>query len=314
MDRRITLHPAGGAGLVCFSVTLSLSPALAGQFAVLGPDLQFAYRLASHFNLALLLAVFAAGTLAVRSGGLARRRHQVQHLVAAVITVAAREFFGAEPRSVVAADELGGRVCYWRRPRPLLVTKGPPNLIGSYTTPGIVRELTAEAAAGATTSLSGGLWSRPGAGRSCENLSRALGLGHHQRRGLSLVPRVGRWPAVELGRAGAAGFTACAAFAGGEFDPAMGLASRSGLVRTQHAGTGRAGADDAGHFHLDFFPDQGRVEAEPGGDGGSFAASVLFPRKRLPSPIAFGAILAIWTALWIGGLFWWPEETRFGLP
>jgi len=92
----------------------------------------------------------------------------------------------------------------------------------------------------------------------------------------------------------------------------MGLASRSGLVRTEHAGTGRAGADDAGHFHLDFFPDQGRVEAEPGGDGGSFAASVLFPRNVCPARIAFGAILAIWTALWIGGLFWWPEETRFG--
>jgi len=203
-------------GWFVFLVTLSLSPALAGQFAVLGPYLQFAYRLASHFNLALLLAVFAAGTLAVRSGGLARRRHQADIVAAVCITVAALGLFSKLSHgSVVAADEPAEEFAIGGDPAPL-VTKGPPNLIGSYTTPGIVRELTAEEAAGATHVAFP-------VGHSGADLGRVEAVKIYLERSGWVITNAEVFPGSVCGsmagggagRAGAAGFTACAAFAGG---------------------------------------------------------------------------------------------------
>jgi hypothetical protein len=50
--------------------------------------IQYVYRLVSHCNAALLVAVFASGVLVARQGGYRRFRHQTNLVVAAGLTVA----------------------------------------------------------------------------------------------------------------------------------------------------------------------------------------------------------------------------------
>ncbi len=67
---------------------ISVSPALAGAFKFFAPSLQFAYRLVSHCNAALLVAVFASGVLVAQRDGYRRYQHQTNQMVAVGFTVA----------------------------------------------------------------------------------------------------------------------------------------------------------------------------------------------------------------------------------
>ena len=132
-----------------FLVVLSLSIPLAAHFVFLGTYLQFAYRLVSHANAALLVAVLAAGAMAQRSGAFARHRPQAGVVAAIVITMAAMALgMKLEHGSAVIWDreipayDLGGD-------RALLIDTPAPYLVETYTTPGIVGELGAAEAQGA---------------------------------------------------------------------------------------------------------------------------------------------------------------------
>jgi hypothetical protein len=72
---------------LAFLVTLSLWKPLSAVLPQLGPTIQFAYRLVSHCNVALTVAVLAAGLLA--RGALAVRAGQANVIAAICIAVAA---------------------------------------------------------------------------------------------------------------------------------------------------------------------------------------------------------------------------------
>ena len=75
-------------GWFFFLAAFSLSPALAAKFQFFAPFIQYVYRLVSHCNAALLVAVFASGVLVARSGGYRRFRHQTNRVLAAGLAVA----------------------------------------------------------------------------------------------------------------------------------------------------------------------------------------------------------------------------------
>jgi len=83
--RVVLIVSAGWFGLL---TATSLSPGLASTFEFLAPSIQFIYRLVSHCNAALLVAVYASGTLAARQGGYRRHRHQTKQILAAGLAVA----------------------------------------------------------------------------------------------------------------------------------------------------------------------------------------------------------------------------------
>ncbi len=75
-------------GWFLFLTALSLSPGFAGNFQFLAPYIQYVYRLVTHCNAALLVAVLVSGAW-VASLGDYRREQQTTNLVAAVgLTVA----------------------------------------------------------------------------------------------------------------------------------------------------------------------------------------------------------------------------------
>lgn len=79
---------AASTGWFLFLAVLSLSPWLAGYVGFLAPYVQYVYRLVSHINAALLVAVLASGVLVARSGGYRRHRHQTSLVMAVCLTVA----------------------------------------------------------------------------------------------------------------------------------------------------------------------------------------------------------------------------------
>jgi hypothetical protein len=120
---------------------LSVSQAFAARFLFLGPYLQFAYRLVSHLNAALLMAVFAVGALAGMAGALARRRAQADLVAAVCITVAAMALgVKLEHANTVRTDR---SVSTYPRgdDRAPLVADGSTYLVPFYAAPAAVAPL-----------------------------------------------------------------------------------------------------------------------------------------------------------------------------
>jgi hypothetical protein len=130
---------------------LSVSQEFSAHFLFLGPYLQFAYRLVSHLNAALLVAVFALGSLAGASGALARRRAQADLVAAVCITVAAMALLVKldhantvlQPRDVSSYPRGDDRAP--------LVAAGSMYLVPFYAAPTAVAELGDADARSATT-------------------------------------------------------------------------------------------------------------------------------------------------------------------
>ena len=76
------------AGWFGFLATLSLSPAFAGAFRSLAPYVQYAYRLVSHCNAALLVALAASGAWVASRGGYGRFQRETRWMVALGAAVA----------------------------------------------------------------------------------------------------------------------------------------------------------------------------------------------------------------------------------
>jgi hypothetical protein len=124
-----------------FLLALSLSLPLATHFQFLGPYLQFAYRLVSHFNAALAVAVFAAGALACQSGAFAGRRHQADIVAAVCITMATTAVILKLVHGSAVAVDQGSPEHAFGGDRAPLIACGLPYLIPYYTTPTAVLEL-----------------------------------------------------------------------------------------------------------------------------------------------------------------------------
>jgi len=123
-------------------VWVSIVPAAADLFRILAPAIQYAYRLVSFCNAALLVAVFASGALVVRSGGYDRNRRGTELVLTACLTVTVLgawiklQHAGITGLRVEAPQfEAGGS-------RAELITKGRNEPVGDYNVPGHLRELT----------------------------------------------------------------------------------------------------------------------------------------------------------------------------
>ena len=128
-------------GWFVFLLTLSLSHALADHFLFLGPYLQFAYRLVSHINATLLVAVFAAGAIARQTGALANRQHQGDVVAGVCITIAAMALaVKLSHGSAVAVDQASAEYGLIGDPAPLVI-RGGEYLVDFYATPAAVQEL-----------------------------------------------------------------------------------------------------------------------------------------------------------------------------
>jgi hypothetical protein len=141
------------AALAWFALmtALSLSPSLAGLslFRELGPMIQFAYRLVSHCNAALLAAVFASGALVVRRGGYLRHG-QATRIVVAIGLVVALEGVAIKLQhadAITVHPDLADYALHGDR--SWLVTYGNFSLDWPYSTPDFVKALPDETAQGA---------------------------------------------------------------------------------------------------------------------------------------------------------------------
>ena len=127
-----------------FLLALSLYQPLAAHFLFLGPCLQFAYRLVSHINAALLVAVFAAGALACQRGALAGHRHQADIVAAVCITMVIMSMAMKLAHGITMAADQGSPEYRLGGDRTPLVVSGEPYrqyVAEFYTTPAAVLEL-----------------------------------------------------------------------------------------------------------------------------------------------------------------------------
>jgi hypothetical protein len=138
-----------------FLAALSLSPDLAnlGAFRSLGPMLQYAYRLVSHCNVALVIAALASGTLVAQRGGYLRFPNATRIVVAVGITVA----LGAAATKLLHADAItlhpDPTLFSIHGDRSSLAVDGNASLDWQYSTPGSVQSLSNEVAASATWAI-----------------------------------------------------------------------------------------------------------------------------------------------------------------
>ena len=151
-----------GVSVVWFVLlcVLSLSPAFASCFHVFAPYVQYAYRLVSHCNAALLVAVLASGALVARRSGYRRYQRETNWVVAVALAVS---LFGlgiklqhAEAMVRPAGD------------RPASMARRLAETAHDYDVPGWVRRLTPDEAAGAVAGTfpvgrSGAEFGQPGA-------------------------------------------------------------------------------------------------------------------------------------------------------
>lgn len=122
-----------------FLIVLSLYEPLSAAIGYLAPSMQFAYRLVSHCNIALAVAVLAAGVLA--RGAILRRREQASVVAGICVAIAALNV----GLKLAHAQTVLGHI---EAVEPLL--HGRPdvaNTFRQYGTPRRLRELTAEEAA-----------------------------------------------------------------------------------------------------------------------------------------------------------------------
>jgi hypothetical protein len=133
-----------GTGLFVFFSVLSLSQSVALQFGFLAPYVQLVYRLVSFCNLALLIALLAAGTLA------ARRDRYLRHwggtsFVLAVCLIVAAAGVGIKLSHAKAVEANGTTMAYtYGGARASLITVGSPDLARAYATLKFFRALTGE--------------------------------------------------------------------------------------------------------------------------------------------------------------------------
>ena len=139
---RVTAPSAAGvilaiaAGWFLFLATLSLSPWLAGCFGFFAPYIQYVYRLVSHCNAALLVAVFASGLLVVRREGYRRHRHQTNLVLAVCLTVAILGLWIKLQHAAVVSRPPGDR--------PASAARRQMEVVPDYTLPALVRELAGD--------------------------------------------------------------------------------------------------------------------------------------------------------------------------
>ena len=176
---------------------MSLSPSLAAHFRFLAPYLQFAYRLTGHANAALLVAVFASGTMVARKAGYVRHKRETRIVLAVALIVAAaglgvKLIHGAAVKIENAAVEFD-----FSGPRDRLVTDDFSRLGWEYSTPARLRELSQEEAAAAIPVALPvrGNRGQVRRGRGEERRLAISGLGVDQCRQLSLEPFERRRPA-----------------------------------------------------------------------------------------------------------------------
>ena len=119
-----------------FLAVLSLSPEVASCFRALAPYVQYAYRLVSHCNAALLLAVWASGALVARRSAYRRFQRETNWVVAVALAVS---LFGlglklhhAEAMARPAGD------------RPASTARRLAETAHDYDVPGWVRKLKPE--------------------------------------------------------------------------------------------------------------------------------------------------------------------------
>lgn len=150
--RRETASPPGSAaapawflwaavGWFVFLAALSLSPDFARGFRGLAPYVQYAYRLVSHCNAALLVAVWASGTLVARASGYRRYARETNWVVAAGLAVS---LFGVGLKLQHAEAVV--------RPagdRPASAVRRLAEIAHAYDVPGWLRQLPPGEAAGA---------------------------------------------------------------------------------------------------------------------------------------------------------------------
>ena len=120
-------------GWFLFLTALSVSPWLAGHFQVFAPYIQYVYRLVSHCNAALLVAVFVSGAWVARQGGYRRFQSQTNVVVAVVLTVAVLGLWVKLQHAAVVIGAEGDR--------PASVTRRQREVVPAYTLPASVREL-----------------------------------------------------------------------------------------------------------------------------------------------------------------------------
>ncbi|MEO6875786.1 MAG: hypothetical protein ABI222_13290 [Opitutaceae bacterium] len=120
-------------GWFLFLAAFSLSPGLAACFQFLAPYIQYVYRLVSHCNAALLVAVLASGVLVVRHDGYRRFHHHTQLVLAVGLTVAVLGLFIKLQHAAAteAPDD-----------REIFLTSGQIEIAKAYQVPGLVRELS----------------------------------------------------------------------------------------------------------------------------------------------------------------------------
>lgn len=144
----MTLAIAWFAFLTAVSVSQPL--AKVGLIRRLGPFLQFAYRLVSHCNIALMLAVFASGALVARRGGYARHPRATRTIVAACLSfaLAGLAIKLRHANAVSARDD--SSTFGFAGDRGQLVGKGDAWLDWQYSTPGATPALSGDVALAAT--------------------------------------------------------------------------------------------------------------------------------------------------------------------
>ncbi|MEO6569755.1 MAG: hypothetical protein ABIO94_13410, partial [Opitutaceae bacterium] len=132
-----------GAAVCWFSLLLviSVSPAVAGLFQPLAPYVQYVYRLVSHCNLALLVAVFASGFIVARQEGYRRFRRETQLVTAVGLTIAVLGVLLKLQHSGVLGKQSGTTELEFAGDRSRLVQKGRAQLAEAYYIPTLVKEL-----------------------------------------------------------------------------------------------------------------------------------------------------------------------------
>jgi hypothetical protein len=123
-------------GWFLFLATLSLSPWLAGCFGFFAPYIQYVYRLVSHCNAALLVAVFASGLLVARREGYRQHRQQTNLVLAVCLTVAILGLGIKLEHAAVVSRPAGDR--------PASAARRRMEVVPAYTLPGLLRELTGD--------------------------------------------------------------------------------------------------------------------------------------------------------------------------
>ena len=136
------------AGFACL-LSISISPSLDQAIPLLGGLIQFAYRLVSHANLALMLAAIASGTWVANRGLYNRFSVHTAAAAAACISISAVSLGMKLEHGYAVRQADSSGLFSFSGDRTPLVTGGNSWLDALYATPSRVRELPAEILAGA---------------------------------------------------------------------------------------------------------------------------------------------------------------------